>query len=193
MLMDFQNAVCGPQGVLGTQSGASRHAAERQVLRRAADTLRRARVTDDLIVHVRVAFDRARLRRINRSAAFTAFENRGILVDGEEGAAFCAQVAPEASELVITKGSVSPFAGTGLDEILRAHGVCNLLMAGVATNFVVESAARYAGDVGYDVEILEDLCAAHSEELHRFAITRILPTFARITTSDEAYPVTITR
>ncbi len=92
---------------------------------------------------------------------------------------------------MVTKTCVSPFVGTGLDDILRAHRVERLLLGGVATNFVVESAARHAGDSGYAVDVVEDLCAAHSEDLHRFAIERTLPTFARVISLRDAYPTVV--
>jgi nicotinamidase-related amidase len=188
LLMDFQAAVCGPDGRLGAGSGASDHTASRGVLARVAQTLAKARETDDLIVHVRVGFDAVGLRRTNRGPAFERFASGGALDEDGPGAQFCPQAQPLTDELVVVKGAVSPFAGTGLDELLRAQGIAHLLLAGVATNFVVESAARHAGDAGYRVDVLEDLCAAHSEQMHRFAVERILPTFCVVTSSEAAYP-----
>jgi len=186
ILMDFQVAVCGLDGELARRSGAARQTADRGVLPRLAQTLRRARATDDLIVHVRVLLGDG-LRRLNRGARFETLEESGMFAPDSAGAAFCPEAQPAPGELIVTKSCVSPFAGTGLDELLRANGVQHLLLAGVATNFVVESAARHAGDRGYYVKILEDLCAAHSDEMHQFAITRTLPVFAQIASAQEAY------
>lgn len=188
LLLDFQVAVCGPLGVLGASSGASQHTATRGVLPRVREALRRARRTDDLIVHVRVGFDEYGLRRVNLSESFAGFEQRKVFSPESEGSKFCPETTPEPGELVVTKACVSPFAGTGLDEMLRAQRVDHLLLAGVATNFVVESAARHAGDAGYIVEVIEDLCAAHSEDMHRFAIHKTLPVFGDIVTLADVYP-----
>jgi nicotinamidase-related amidase len=188
LLCDLQVAVCGPGGALGASSGAAAQTAERGVLPRVAQVLERARRSDDLIVHARLAFDAEGLRRVNRSPAFAAFEERGVLAEGSPGVEFCPEAASAPGELVVTKGGISPFAGTGLDERLRRASVDTLLVAGVATNFVVESAARHAGDAGYAVAVVEDLCAAHTAELHRFAIDKTLPLFATITDSASAYP-----
>jgi len=188
MLMDFQIAVCGAGGAIGARSGASAHAAERGLLPRVATALARCRQTNDLIVHVRVGFDDVGVRRTNRSAAFDAFEASGALALGSDGAKFCREAEPAPGELVVTKACVSPFIGTGLDDLLRAHGISSLVMGGVATNFVVESAARHAGDSGYHVQVMEDLCASHGEELHRFAIERTLPVFADLVRLDDIYP-----
>ena len=57
-------------------------------------------------------------------------------------------------------------------------------LAGVATNFVVESTARYAADADYRVIILEDCCAAFSDEAHACAIAS-LDTLVEISTSED--------
>jgi len=187
LLMDYQIAVCSAGGEIGARSGASNHTAERGVLGRVATALQRSRQTNDLIVHVRVGFDDEGIRRTNRSAAFDAFEAGGALALSAQGARFCPEAEPVAGELVVTKSCVSPFIGTGLDDLLRAHGVSTVAMGGVATNFVVESAARHAGDSGYRVQVVEDLCASHSEDLHRFAVERILPVFGEVVRLDDIY------
>ncbi|MGY4783700.1 cysteine hydrolase family protein [Rhodococcus opacus] len=186
--MDFQIGVCGPGGIMGARNGSSRHTADRGVLARAAEALSRGRSEGDMIVHIRVGFDEAGMRRVNHTKAFRDLEANEILAAGSRDAAFCPEVMPIVSELVVTKSCVSPFAGTGLDEILRAQGINRLLLGGVATNFVVESAARHAGDRGYHVQVVEDICASRNEEMHRFAIEQTLPMFAAIVSLDEAYP-----
>ncbi len=53
-------------------------------------------------------------------------------------------IGPSAGEVVVTKARYSGFAGTNLDETLRAHRITNLLLAGVNTNVCVESTLRDA-------------------------------------------------
>lgn len=184
LLMDYEVAICGPEGKLGSRSGLSAHTAERGVLDRAGMCLQAARQHDVPVIHVRVAFDPSYTRRTNRSTPFAAFEENGLLLEDSADAQFCEQVAPAAGETVINKGCVNPFIGTNLTERLTALGARRLFLGGVATNFVVESAARHAGDAGYQVTVLEDLCAAYSDEMHEFAITNTLPLFAEISTAD---------
>lgn len=87
---------------------------------------------------------------------------------------------------VVTKPRFDPFIGTDLDLRLRANGIKTVLVGGYSTNVGVESAARTAHDLGYNVVVLDDCCFNIKEEMHEFAITRILPRFARIMASDEA-------
>lgn len=180
LLMDFQVAICGPEGQLGTSSGLSAHTAEREVLPRVAACLDAARTAGLPVLHARVRFDEAYTRRTNRSARFAAFEQNRLLVEGDPQAQFVPEAAPIAGETVVDKGCVNPFIGTVLQPRLAALGVTELFLGGVATNFVVESAARHAGDSGFDVTVLEDLCAAYDQQMHEFAITKTLPLFATI-------------
>jgi nicotinamidase-related amidase len=190
LLMDFEVAICAPDGALGSRSGLSAQTAQRGVLERAGRCLEAARKHGVPVVHVRVAFDEAYTRRTNRSARFAGMEQNGLLIEGTPDTEFCAQVTPAPGETVITKGCVNPFIGTNLTERLTALGARRLFLGGVATNFVVESAARHAGDAGYEVTVLEDLCAAYSAEMHEFAITKTLPMFAEISRS-EAFLATL--
>jgi nicotinamidase-related amidase len=87
-------------------------------------------------------------------------------------------------DVVVLKHHWGAFTGTDLDLTLRRRGVKTVVIAGIATNFGVESTARSAWEHSYDVVIVEDACTSRSAELHRFAIDNILPAIARITTAD---------
>ena len=92
-------------------------------------------------------------------------------------------VAPEKEDYIIIKHRVSPFYGTNLEPILRAQNISRLVMSGVSTNYVMQSAVREAHDRGYEVVILEDACSALSEEEHQWAI-KGLSRMAQVTTSN---------
>ena len=184
LLMDFQVAICGPEGRLGSGSGLSDHTSQRGVLARVAACLSAARDVHMPVLHVGVRFDPAFTNRTNRSARFAGMEKNELMLEGSQDAEFVAEAMPVGGETVVYKGCVNPFIGTVLDQRLRALGVTDLYLGGVATNFVVESAARHAGDSGYTVTVLEDLCAAYNQQMHEFAIERTLPLFAEIATSE---------
>ena len=68
-------------------------------------------------------------------------------------------LAPAGGEPVLGKSSMSAFATTNLDELLRAAGVGRLIIAGVATSGTVLSTTRWAVDTGYQVTVCADACA----------------------------------
>jgi nicotinamidase-related amidase len=83
--------------------------------------------------------------------------------------------APTEGELVVPKRAVSGFAGTELDRLLRVHDISTVVIAGIITNFAAERTARDASDRGYRVVVLGDCCESIDDEMHAFAITKILP------------------
>src|ERR1043166_6178561 len=70
---------------------------------------------------------------------------------------------------------ISAFAGSGLDDALKTRGITDLVLTGVATNFVVTNTAWSAIDRGYSCLVLEDCCTSGSEESHRDAIDHLRP------------------
>jgi nicotinamidase-related amidase len=92
------------------------------------------------------------------------------------------EVKPVGNEPVIRKPRMNPFFGTALDSMLRSRDIDTVVLMGVATEFVVEAAARHAADADYRVIVLEDCCAAFSDEAHRAAL-HIMDHLATLATS----------
>ncbi|GAA3598020.1 hydrolase [Kineosporia mesophila] len=95
------------------------------------------------------------------------------------------QLAQQPGDIVISKSAWSAFTGTDLHEQLRDLGVTQTVIIGLATSFGVESTARTAYDLGYDVVIASDAIADLSEESHRSSLTRVFPVLAQIGTTSE--------
>ena len=93
-------------------------------------------------------------------------------------------VLPE--DQVIFKPRFDPFHATDLDYQLRARKIDTILLGGYATNFGVENCARTARDFGYNVVLLSDCCYNVDHELHEWSLTRIMPFFTRVMTSQQA-------
>jgi nicotinamidase-related amidase len=91
----------------------------------------------------------------------------------------------EDGDIVVLKHHWGAFTGTDLDLQLRRRGVKTIVIAGIATNFGVESTARSGWELSYDIIIVEDACTSRSAELHSFAIDNILPKIARLCAADD--------
>ncbi len=78
------------------------------------------------------------------------------LHEGEEGFAIRPEVAPKAGEKTITKYHCSSFRDTGLDAELKKLGVDNVVVAGMQTDFCIDTACRIAHGLGYNVTLAED-------------------------------------
>ncbi len=73
---------------------------------------------------------------------------------------------PLENEIVLPKTASGVFNATAIDKILRNLGIENLVITGVVTDNYVENAVRDACDRGFAVILVEDGCAAVTEELH---------------------------
>ena len=76
-------------------------------------------------------------------------------------------------DIEIVKRTIGAFQGTDLDARLRELGVTTLVFSGIATNLGVESTARAAGDLGYDLIFVEDAMAAFTSAEHELSLIHI--------------------
>jgi nicotinamidase-related amidase len=79
-----------------------------------------------------------------------------VLHEGHEGFAIRPEVAPKAGEKKIVKYHCSSFRDTELDRELKMLGVDNLVVAGMQTDFCIDTACRIAHGLGYNVTLAED-------------------------------------
>lgn len=86
----------------------------------------------------------------------------------------------EDGDLTVIKHHWGAFTGTDLDLQLRRRGVKTIVLGGIATNFGVESTARSAWELGYDIVLVEDACTSTGAELHQMAIDKIFPRISRV-------------
>jgi nicotinamidase-related amidase len=87
-------------------------------------------------------------------------------------------------DLKVHKRHWGAFHGTDLDLQLRRRGIGTIVLGGISTNIGVESTARAAWEHGYDLQIVEDLCAGPGDEAHNFAFTTIFPRISHVIKSE---------
>jgi len=74
---------------------------------------------------------------------------------------------------------------SSLERMLRGMGVDTILIAGTKTNVCCESTARDAMMLDFKVVLVEDCCAALSDDEHRGALENIIQQFGDVMTSHE--------
>src|SRR6266480_6125292 len=94
-------------------------------------------------------------------------------------------IAPQPTDIVVTKRRVSAFSGSDLEVVLRAQDISHLVLCGIATSGVVLSTLREAADKHYHLTVLSDCCADGDEEVHRVLISKIFPRQAEVITAEE--------
>ena len=90
-----------------------------------------------------------------------------------------ADLAPELdaqpADLRVTKKTWGAFTGTDLAARLNALGVTQVVLAGVATSIGVESTARHAYELGFNVTLALDAMTDLSLEAHQNSVAQIFP------------------
>lgn len=112
------------------------------------------------------------------------------------GNAIKPEARPEQGEIVFRKDVNSAFIGTSLEDYLREHGIRELVIAGLTTDHCVSTTARMAGNLGFDVTVVEDATAtfersgpdgAHysAEQMHHTALASLDGEFAQVRSSSD--------
>jgi nicotinamidase-related amidase len=91
-------------------------------------------------------------------------------------------LAPD--DLLVTKRGWDAFTGTELDSRLRRRGVRSVVIAGIATSIGVESTARTARELGYEVVVAHDAVTDLVATAHATSLEVILPRIARLESAE---------
>ena len=76
---------------------------------------------------------------------------------------------------VVAKRTWGAFTNTGLDLPLRGAGVTQVVIAGLVTSIGVESTARQAYDLGFNVTLAVDAMTDRNADAHHNSVERIFP------------------
>jgi biuret amidohydrolase len=122
---------------------------------------------------------------VRNSSMFRRAAEIGAVREGTWGAEFHERLQPLPGEPVVTHSRINAFYGSELERVLDELGARRVVVAGVATHSAVEHTARHAADVGYDVVVASDACAAGDPELHAASLRSLALHVDRVATVDE--------
>ena len=91
-----------------------------------------------------------------------------------------AELPSEPGDLHILKRQWGAFHGTELDLQLRRRGIRTIVLAGIATAVGVESTARFAWELGYDIVFAEDATSGPDAGSHANSFEKIFPRIGRV-------------
>jgi nicotinamidase-related amidase len=185
LVLHYQNGLVRHEGVFAF-SGTAAQVEKHGCLEKTARVIEASRAAGIAVAYVNIEF-RPGFPELKKPTypLIESIQERNAFLRGSWDAAVPEELAPAEDDLVVVNFNSSSFSHTDLDCILRAKGVETIYLAGIATNWVVESTARNGAELGFDVTVLADCCQGFSDELHDFAIEKTLPYYATIVGSAE--------
>jgi nicotinamidase-related amidase len=180
LVLHYQNGLVRHEGVFAF-SGTAAQVEKHNSLEKTASVIQASRAAGIPVIYVNIEF-RPGFPELKKPTypLIESIQERGAFLRGSWDAAIPEELAADPDDIILINFNSSAFSHTDLDCILRAKGVERLFLAGIATNWVVESTARYGAELGYDITVLEDCCQGFSDELHDFAIQKTLPYYGSI-------------
>ena len=103
------------------------------------------------------------------------------------------ELAPQASDQLVTKRTWDAFCRTGLEDHLKTLGVTQVVVAGIATSIGVESTARSAYELGFNVTLATDAMTDRSAEAHANSTGHVFPRLGETGTTAEIIQLMATR
>ncbi|PKU22192.1 isochorismatase family protein [Telmatospirillum siberiense] len=97
------------------------------------------------------------------------------------------------SDIPVTKRTWGAFARTGLEDRLKALGVTQVVVAGVATGTGVEATARQAYEQGFNVTLAVDAMTDARAIAHDYSIANVFPRLGETGTTREIIGLLETR
>ena len=93
------------------------------------------------------------------------------------------ELKQQAGDHLVTKRTWGAFTGTDLERYLKQAGVTQVVIAGVATSAGVESTARQAHELGFNVALATDAMTDLNLDAHDRSIKLIFPRIGETGTS----------
>ncbi|MES2031492.1 MAG: isochorismatase family protein [Pseudomonadota bacterium] len=151
-----------------------------------------ADVAADVVRHTRTLLDAFRARNlpvvlvnVDRGApgrTERAFNIRDMPPDWTD---LIPELNRQPGDIVVTKHSWGAFATTDLDTQLKARGVTQVVIAGVATGTGVEATARQAYEAGFNVTLAVDAMTDMRAEAHAYSVASVFPRLGETGTAQD--------
>ncbi len=95
------------------------------------------------------------------------------------------ELRPDPKDIVMMKTTDSALTGTNLRLILSNMGIKNVICTGIFTDQCVSSTVRSLVDESFNVVVVEDCCAAATDELHRHELEIINMIYCHVVNLNE--------
>jgi nicotinamidase-related amidase len=110
-----------------------------------------------------------------------------LLPKDREDSQFVPELTPQDDDIVVIKTTDSALTGTNLRLVLRNMEIRDVIVAGIFTDQCVSSTVRSLADESFGVVVVEDCCAAATDELHLNELKSINMIYCHVVQSEDVH------
>jgi len=108
-----------------------------------------------------------------------------LLPKDREDSQLVPALTPDSEDIVVLKTTDSALTGTNLRLLLHNMGIRHVIAAGIFTDQCVSSTVRSLADESFGVVVVEDCCAAATDELHVNELKSINMIYCHVVQSED--------
>ena len=97
------------------------------------------------------------------------------------------ELSPQDDDIVVIKTTDSALTGTNLRLVLRNMEIRDVIVAGIFTDQCISSTVRSLADESFGVVVVEDCCAAATDELHLNELKTINMIYCHVVQSEDVH------
>ena len=185
LLIGYQNDYFAEDGIL--VSALEDSSWMKEMLGNTVRLLDDLKDSEALLVSTPIQFTSDYSELVEPTGILEIIKNVGAFKAGESGSETIPELKAYGERIkeVPGKRGLNAFSNTELDEVLSAHGVTHVVLAGVVTSICIDSTGRAAHERGYRVSVLSDCTAGRTTFEQSFYCENIFPLYANVTTSAE--------
>ncbi|KAA1150005.1 cysteine hydrolase [Pseudoalteromonas sp. FUC4] len=180
ILIGFQNDYFSPKGILYDVVEESSRITG--VVENTLSLLAACAEEFALVVNTPIHFTQNYSELKNPIGILKAIADVGAFKAGSYGAQTIEQLDffSNVIEVVPGKRGLNAFTHTALAQKLKEQGVTNVILAGTVTSICIDSTARTAVELGFNVTILSDCTSSRTPFEQTFYCEEVFPLYARV-------------
>ncbi|NHN37231.1 cysteine hydrolase [Pseudomaricurvus alcaniphilus] len=183
VLIGFQNDYFSPDGILYNVIEESSRITG--VLENTLELLRKAGREFGLVVNTPIHFTEDYSELKEPIGILKTIKEVGAFKENTYGAQIIEQLDAfsDIVKMVPGKRGLNAFFSTNLENILKDSGIKEIVFAGTVTSICIDSTARSAVDLGFQVTILEDCTSSRTPFEQIFYCEEVFPLYAHVSSS----------
>lgn len=188
ILVDFQYPFTNPSG--GNYRAVKSELEGKQMLDRTVDLVKKARQLGVWVIHVTEGYssDYREVDATNPGGFHRGQILRQAWKAGTPETAYYPPLLPGPTDkdlFLPPRMQTSAFGGTGLDQILRSHGIKNVAVAGFTTDVCDYATVTTGYDLGYHVYALKDSMVGYFPEQSELMLKNTYPMWSKVLSNDD--------